>query len=135
MRRRGSRYRRFSGIAWRRILTTTHSSSLRRRGTGKSTCVDVLEWLVGEENKVSLELTELDNAFTRSQLVGKSLALAKELTTKSFKHIGLIKAIVSGDPIAVDVKFGQGYSGKVIDAEELVPVEAAGLGPLFSVGS
>lgn len=29
----------------------------------------------------------------------------------------------------------QGYSGKVIDAEELVPVEAAGLGPLFSVGS
>tara|TARA_R110002167_G_scaffold4692_1_gene22194 strand:- start:9335 stop:11731 length:2397 start_codon:yes stop_codon:yes gene_type:complete len=78
-------------------------------GTGKSTCVDVLEWLVGTENKVALELTELDNPFTRSQLVGKSLYLAKELTTKSFKHIGLIKAIVSGDPTYVDVKYGDGF--------------------------
>ena len=78
-------------------------------GTGKSTCVDVLEWLIGSENKVSLELTELDNPFTRSQLVGKSLYLAKELTTRSFKHIGLIKAIVSGDPVSVDVKYGQGF--------------------------
>lgn len=78
-------------------------------GTGKSTCVDVLEWLVGEENKVALELTELDNAFTRSQLVGKTLYLAKELTTKSFRHIGLIKAIVSGDPVSVDVKYSQGF--------------------------
>ena len=78
-------------------------------GTGKSTCVDVLEWLVGENNRVSLELTELDNPFTRQQLVGKSLFLAKELTSRSFKHIGLIKAIVSGDPIGVDVKFGTGF--------------------------
>jgi len=78
-------------------------------GTGKSTCVDVLEWLVGEDNKVSIELTELDNPFMRSQLVGKSLALCKELTQNSLKHIGLIKAIVSGDPISVDVKYGIGF--------------------------
>ena len=78
-------------------------------GTGKSTCVDVLEWLVGADNKVSLELTELNNPFTRSQLVGRSLYLAKELTTSSLKHIGLIKAIVSGDPISVDVKYGEGF--------------------------
>jgi putative DNA primase/helicase len=78
-------------------------------GTGKSTCVDTLEFLVGSDNKVALELTELDNPFTRAQLVGKSLFLAKELTTRSFKHIGMIKAIVSGDPIYVDVKFGTGF--------------------------
>lgn len=78
-------------------------------GTGKSTCVDVLEWLIGSENKVSLELTELNNPFLRSQLVGRSLYLAKELTTKSLQHIGLIKAIVSGDPISVDVKYGEGF--------------------------
>lgn len=78
-------------------------------GTGKSTCVDVLEWLIGSENKVALELTELNNPFTRSQLVGRSLYLAKELTTSSLKHIGMIKAIVSGDPISVDVKYGDGF--------------------------
>ena len=78
-------------------------------GTGKSTCVSVLEELVGEANRVSIQLEELDNAFMRSQLAGKSLYLCKELTTKSFNHIGLIKAIVSGDPIPVDVKYSQPY--------------------------
>lgn len=78
-------------------------------GTGKSTCVSVLEALVGEENRVSIQLEELDNAFMRSQLAGKALYLCKELTTKSFEHIGLIKAIVSGDPIPVDVKYAQPY--------------------------
>jgi P4 family phage/plasmid primase-like protien len=81
-------------------------------GTGKSTCVSVLEELVGEANRVSIQLEELDNAFMRSQLAGKSLYLCKELTTKSFAHIGLIKAIVSGDPIPVDVKYSQPYDFK-----------------------
>lgn len=81
-------------------------------GTGKSTCVSVLEELVGVDNRVSIQLEELDNAFMRSQLAGKSLYLCKELTTKSFSHIGLIKAIVSGDPIPVDVKYSQPYDFK-----------------------
>ena len=97
-------------------------------GTGKSTCVDVLEWLVGEDNKVAVELTELDNAFMRSQLVGKSLALCKELTRHSLKHIGLIKAIVSGDPVAVDVKYGQGYDFRpkcrVVMESNVLPMSA-----------
>ena len=81
-------------------------------GTGKSTAVSVLEMLVGEGNRVSIQLEELDNAFMRSQLAGKALYLCKELTTKSFNHIGLIKAIVSGDPIPVDVKYAQPYDFK-----------------------
>jgi len=81
-------------------------------GTGKSTCVSVLEELVGEPNRVSIQLEELDNAFMRSQLAGKALYLCKELTSKSFQHIGLIKAIVSGDPIPVDVKYAQPYDFK-----------------------
>ena len=97
-------------------------------GTGKSTTVDVLEWLVGDENKVAVELTELDNAFMRSQLVGKSLALCKELTRHSLKHIGLIKAIVSGDPISVDVKYGTGFDFRpkcrVVMESNVLPMSA-----------
>lgn len=78
-------------------------------GTGKSTCVKVLEHLVGERNIKSMELEDLDNPFTRNGLVGKSLYLCKELTASSFKHIGLIKAIVSGDRISADVKYGRGF--------------------------
>ena len=79
-------------------------------GTGKSTVVDILTRLVGAENMVALQLQELDNSFTRSTMVGKRLYLAKELTRDSLKHIGLIKAITSGDPIFVEQKRKDGYS-------------------------
>lgn len=102
-------------------------------GTGKSTCVDVLENLVGVDNRVSIELTELDNPFLRSRLVGKSLYLAKELTSRSFKHIGLIKAIVSGDPVSVDVKYGEGFEfrpkGRLVmesNVQAMTPDSSAG---------
>jgi putative DNA primase/helicase len=79
-------------------------------GTGKSTCVEVLTRLVGEQNTVSIQLQDLDNPFQRAQLVGKRLYLAKELTKDSLKHIGLVKAITSGDPIPVEKKHKDGYS-------------------------
>ena len=75
-------------------------------GTGKSTVADLLVSLVGDENTMALQLEELENAHLRSQLVGKQLYMAAELTAKSFKHIGLIKSIVGGDPVSVDVKYG-----------------------------
>lgn len=79
-------------------------------GTGKSTCADVLQMLVGEENTLALQLEELGNPFTRSQLVGKQVYLCGELTRQSFKHIGLIKQISAGEPIYVDVKHRPGFS-------------------------
>jgi P4 family phage/plasmid primase-like protien len=79
-------------------------------GTGKSTVADILTALIGEQNTLALQLEELDNAFMRSQLVGKQLYLAGELTPRSFKHIGLIKQIVAGEPIWVDVKNKPGYT-------------------------
>ena len=75
-------------------------------GTGKSTVADLLVSLVGDENTMAIQLEELENAHLRSQLVGKQLYMASELTSKSFKHIGLIKSIVGGDPVSVDVKYG-----------------------------
>jgi P4 family phage/plasmid primase-like protien len=102
-------------------------------GTGKSTCVDVLESLVGVENRVSIELTELDNPFLRSRMVGRRLYLCKELTARSFRHIGLIKAIVSGDPVSVDVKYGEGFefrpSGRLVmesNVQAMTPDSSAG---------
>ena len=93
-------------------------------GTGKSTLVNVLEAMVGEENRVALQLEELDNAFMRSRLVGKQLYLCKELTDKSFQHIGLLKALVSGDVISVDVKNKDGFDfkpyGKVVMESNVV---------------
>lgn len=79
-------------------------------GTGKSTLVDLLLGLIGEENSLALQLEELGNPFTRSQLVGKQIYLCGELTRKSFQHIGLIKQIAAGEPVYVDVKNKAGFS-------------------------
>jgi putative DNA primase/helicase len=79
-------------------------------GTGKSTTVNMLTRLIGEKNMVSVQMQELDNPFTRAQLVGKRLYCVKELTRDSLKHIGLVKAITSGDPINVERKHKDGFS-------------------------
>ncbi len=78
--------------------------------TGKSTFVEVLQALVGKGNTVAVQLQELDKPFIRHQLVGRQLYLCKELTKDSFKHIGLIKAITSGDPVFCDVKNKAGFT-------------------------
>jgi putative DNA primase/helicase len=107
-------------------------------GTGKSTCVKVLEELVGDANIKAMELEELDNPFTRAGLVGKSLYLCKELTASSFKHIGLIKALVSGDRISADVKYGNGFdftpSGRLVMESNVIaatPDSSAGFSRRF----
>ncbi|MDQ0902771.1 phage/plasmid primase, P4 family [Paenibacillus sp. V4I7] len=77
---------------------------------GKSVLLNVLKLLCGRENTSSVPLAELENAFARHEIVGKTLNLAAEnevdekgLNTQYFK------AIVSGDPIHVDVKYGKGF--------------------------
>ncbi|NQX63762.1 DNA primase family protein [Paenibacillus qinlingensis] len=77
---------------------------------GKSVLLSVLKLLCGRENTSSVPLAELENAFARHEIVGKTLNLAAEnevdekgLNTQYFK------AIVSGDPIHVDVKYGKGF--------------------------
>jgi len=94
-------------------------------GTGKSTCIDVLSALVGEDNSVAVRLQELDNAFVRQQLVGKRLYLAPELDRDSLKHMGLVKAITSGDPIHVEKKHKDGFSyrpqGRFVMASNVRP--------------
>lgn len=79
-------------------------------GTGKSTLVDLLQGLIGEENVVAVQLEELGNPFMRHKLVGKQVYLCGELTRQSFKHIGLIKQISAGEPISVDVKHREGFT-------------------------
>ena len=70
-------------------------------GTGKSTVFRVLEMLVGESNVVSVRPENWDQEYHRASLVGKSVYVCPEATGKTFQHMDVIKAIVSGDPISV----------------------------------
>jgi len=78
---------------------------------GKSLLLSILRELVGKENTASLSLTDLDNAFNRYYLINKTVNL---LTENEMSASGLntqyFKAIVSGDPITVEKKFGEAFS-------------------------
>jgi putative DNA primase/helicase len=82
---------------------------------GKSVYIDIIQHLCGLQNVSHVSMSEMDNPFSRSELVGKTLNVSSE---NEFSEKGLntqyIKAISSGDTIRVDVKHQQGFSYKPI---------------------
>ncbi|GGN95012.1 DNA primase family protein [Saccharibacillus kuerlensis] len=78
---------------------------------GKSILAGVLEQLVGKKNVTNLTLSDLDQAFARSELVDKSLLLSteNEVGSKGL-NTQFFKSVVAGDSIRVEVKYGPGFS-------------------------
>lgn len=72
-------------------------------GDGKSTLMNVLRQLVGEENCSHIPMGRLDDQFYLSRLVDKLLNMSTEVESKAMQSQE-IKAIVSGDPIAASFK-------------------------------
>lgn len=76
---------------------------------GKSTVLDVLQAMVGDENTCSLSLTDLTQRFKTQFLQGKLVNLATETNTKDPLAVEMLKAIISGDPITAERKFGDQF--------------------------
>jgi putative DNA primase/helicase len=72
---------------------------------GKSLVATVLENLVGGENVSSLQLHEFGMRFKVSTLQGKLLNIAAEVEKKVSISDGILKAIISGDPVVLEKKF------------------------------
>lgn len=71
---------------------------------GKSTLLNILQEMVGEENCSSVSMEELSDKFHRSTLVDKLLNVSTEIESKAFSS-DIFKAIVSGDKIGAAFKF------------------------------
>jgi len=75
-------------------------------GNGKSVLLKVATALVGTENASHVPLQELvDNRFYRAELISKRLNVYADIEQVSLKQQGILKALVSGDPIIVDRKY------------------------------
>jgi len=75
-------------------------------GNGKSVLLKVATALVGKENAAHVPLQELvDQRFYRAELIGKRLNVYADIEQVSPKQQGILKALVSGDPIIVDRKY------------------------------
>lgn len=72
-------------------------------GDGKSTILDILQLMVGEENCSNVPLGRLEDEFYCAALVDKILNVAPETENRAFST-DLFKAIVSGDRISASFK-------------------------------
>jgi P4 family phage/plasmid primase-like protien len=93
---------------------------------GKSTVLDVLQAMVGRENTSSLSLADLTQRFKAQFLREKLINLATETNTRDPLATELLKAIISGDPITAEQKYGEQFQfrpfAKFITAMNDAPV-------------
>lgn len=93
---------------------------------GKSTVLDVLQAMVGRENTSSLSLADLTQRFKAQFLRDKLVNMATETNTRDPLATELLKAIISGDPITAEQKYGEQFQfrpfAKFITAMNDAPV-------------
>ena len=77
-------------------------------GDGKSTCLGVLEALVGPDNCASVAFEALEDQFQRVALYRRQLNISTEITSGAIQS-QFFKAIVSGDPIRASFKHKDGF--------------------------
>jgi len=72
---------------------------------GKSTFLSVIETVIGDENISHVSIQDLIHArFAKSQLDGKVANIFADISNDELTKLGVLKAIVSGDSIAVEKK-------------------------------
>lgn len=71
---------------------------------GKSTFLNLVDFMLGE-NTSNISIHELaNNRFSRAELDGKLANIYSDIESDELKNLGVIKMIISGDPITVDRK-------------------------------
>ena len=75
-----------------------------KRHNGKSTFLDMLAHLLGEDNVSALDLSELSHEFKAAGLFGKLANIGDDIEDEFIPSAGIFKKIVSGDRINANVK-------------------------------
>ena len=77
----------------------------RNPGTGKSTFIDMLSYLLGEDNTSALDLSDLSHEYKAAGLFGKLANLGDDIEDEYIPSAGIFKKVVSGDRMNANVKF------------------------------
>lgn len=75
------------------------------RQNGKSTFMDMLAYLLGENNISSLDLADLSHEYKASGLFGKLANLGDDIEDEFIPSAGIFKKVVSGDRMNTNVKY------------------------------
>lgn len=76
-----------------------------KRHNGKSTFLDMLAYLLGEDNISALDLSDLSHEYKASGLFGKLANIGDDIEDEFIPSAGVFKKIVSGDRMNANVKF------------------------------
>ena len=76
-----------------------------KRHNGKSTFLDMLGYLLGEDNISALDLSDLSHEYKAAGLFGKLANLGDDIEDEFIPSAGIFKKIVSGDRMNANVKF------------------------------
>ena len=76
-----------------------------RKHNGKSTFLDMLAHLLGEDNISALDLSDLSHEYKAAALFGKLANLGDDIEDEFIPSAGIFKKVVSGDRMTANVKF------------------------------
>ncbi len=101
-------------IGWLMIPDTRFEKAFMLHGSGrngKSTLLKLLEAFLGPDNVSKIPLQEIaENRFKRAELAGKLANTFSDLNSRALRDTSYFKAIVSGDAIDAERKFGDPFS-------------------------
>ncbi|EPD6022500.1 DNA primase family protein [Escherichia coli] len=81
-------------------------------GSGKSTFTHIASLLAGKQNTVSAEMTSLDDAGGRAQVVGSRLIVLADRPKYTGEGTG-IKKITGGDPVEINPKYEKRFTAVI----------------------
>ena len=76
-----------------------------KKHNGKSTFLDMIAYLLGEDNISALDLADLSHEYKAAGLFGKLANLGDDIEDEFIPSAGIFKKIVSGDRMNANVKF------------------------------
>lgn len=74
------------------------------KANGKSTYIDLITYMLGDDNISALDLADLDGRFKTAEVVGKLLNAGDDIGDDFIKNPAIFKKLVSGDRITVERK-------------------------------
>jgi putative DNA primase/helicase len=79
-------------------------------GTGKSTLINILTYLLGKEVTLSSSLPQITSRFGIASLVGKLLLILNDVSLYRGQEPKAIKNIVTQDPMEAEIKYKQPFT-------------------------
>lgn len=78
---------------------------LGNRANGKSTFLDTLGYLLGNENTSALDIKELNKDFKSQELFGKQANLGDDIDDDYIRDVSVFKKLATGNPITANPKY------------------------------